>query len=162
MCFPKPILLGSENCLRSPRLPAEAQRSLLSFAVIPIALIGLLVHVFPVTVRAQDTVTGAFEGIVTDSQTGVRLRGAIVEIINQQTGITYSLRTDYRGQFFQARLLPGIYTIRVSLAGYQTRETAQLLRITYTGEVVPVPVALIRELAWRRRQPLPRRQRITT
>jgi hypothetical protein len=70
------------------------------------------------------------------------LKGAAVEIINQQTGVTFSLRTNYRGRFFQGLLLPGDYTVRVSMPGYQTKEAAQLLRITYTGEVVPVPVAL--------------------
>src|SRR5688572_13736668 len=92
--------------------------------------------------RAQDTVTGAFEGIVSDSQTGVALKGARVEIINQQTGLTFSLQTDYRGGFFQGLLLPGIYVVRVSMPGYQTKEVFQRLRITYTGEVVPIPVAL--------------------
>jgi hypothetical protein len=93
-------------------------------------------------VNAQDTVTGAFEGIVSDSQTGSALKGARVEIINQQTGLTFNLQTDYRGRFFQGLLLPGIYIVRVSTPGYQTKEVPQRLRITYTGEVVPVPVAL--------------------
>jgi hypothetical protein len=91
---------------------------------------------------AQDTVTGAFEGVVSDSQTGAALKGAEVEIINQETGLLFNLRTDYRGRFFQGLLLPGIYTVRVSMPGYQTRQVSQRLRITYTGEVVPVPVAL--------------------
>lgn len=86
--------------------------------------------------------TGAFEGIVTDSQTGLPLKGAVVVIISQQTGRTFNGRTNYRGRFFQGLLLPGEYTVRVSMPGYQTKEAAQLLRITYTGEVVPVPVAL--------------------
>ena len=92
--------------------------------------------------RAQDTVTGAFEGTISDSQTGTALKGAQVEIINQQTGVAINLRTDYRGRFFQGLLIPGVYRIRVSIAGYQTREVVQRLKITYTGEVVPVPVAL--------------------
>jgi len=91
---------------------------------------------------AQDTVTGAFEGTISDSQSGATLKGALVEIINQQTGVTISLRTDYRGRFFQGLLIPGIYRIRVSINGYQTKEVIQRLKITYTGEVVPVPVAL--------------------
>jgi hypothetical protein len=93
-------------------------------------------------IKAQDTVTGAFEGIVSDSQTGVALKGAQVEIINQETGLTFSLQTDYRGGFFQGLLLPGIYVVRVSMPGYQTKEVFQRLRITYTGAVVPIPVAL--------------------
>jgi hypothetical protein len=92
--------------------------------------------------RAQDTVTGAFEGTVSDSQTGALLKGADVEIINQQTGLTIKLHTDNRGRFYQGLLLPGVYKIRVALAGYQPRDVLQRLKITYTGEVVPVPVLL--------------------
>ena len=114
----------------------------LAFAILHVTLIGIALHCFGVVVKAQDTVTGAFEGIVTDSQSGVRIRGAVVEITNQRTGVTYNLRTDYRGRFFQGLLLPGTYTIRVSFTGYQIKETAQLLRISQTGEVVPVPVSL--------------------
>jgi hypothetical protein len=92
--------------------------------------------------NAQDTVTGAFEGIVSDSRTGTLIKGAAVTIVNDQTGISFNVRTDYRGRFFQGLLLPGIYTVTVSMPGYQTRAVRQRLRITYTGEVVPVPVAL--------------------
>ncbi|HEV7395022.1 MAG TPA: carboxypeptidase-like regulatory domain-containing protein [Pyrinomonadaceae bacterium] len=91
---------------------------------------------------AQDTVTGAFEGIVSDSQTGAPLKGATVEIVNQASGLGHQLNTDYRGRFYQGLLIPGIYVVRVSLTGYQTREVLQRLRITYAGEVVPIPVAL--------------------
>ena len=91
---------------------------------------------------AQDTVTGAFEGTVSDSQTGALLKGADVEIINQETGLTIRLHTDNRGRFYQGLLLPGVYRIRVALTGYQPREVLQRLKITYTGEVVPVPVLL--------------------
>jgi hypothetical protein len=87
-------------------------------------------------------VTGAFEGTISDSQTGAALKGALVEIINQQTGVVISLRADYRGRFYQGLLIPGIYRIRVSNPGYEPREVLQRLKITYTGEVVPVPVAL--------------------
>jgi hypothetical protein len=96
----------------------------------------------PLRAYAQDTVTGAFEGTVKDSQTGNPLKSADVEIINQQTGIVYKLRTDYRGTFFQGLLTPGNYLVRVSYPGYQTREVPERLGISHTGEVVPVPVAL--------------------
>lgn len=91
---------------------------------------------------AQDTVTGAFEGTVSNSQTGGPLKGAVVEITNQQTGLRVSLRTDFRGRFYHGLLLPGIYRIRVSTPDYEPREVLQELKITYPGEVVPVPVAL--------------------
>jgi hypothetical protein len=114
--------------------------------LLKVALAATIVFFFslalPPATRAQDTVTGAFEGTINDSQTGVALKGALVEIINQQTNVVISLRSDFRGRFFQGLLLPGIYRIRVSSPGYQTHEVLQRLKITYTGEVVPVPVAL--------------------
>ncbi len=102
----------------------------------------LILFVTSRTVCGQDTVTGAFEGVVSDSRTGVALKGALVEIINQQTGVANSLQADYRGRFYQGLLIPGVYRIRVSATGYEPREVLQRLKITYTGEVVPVPVAL--------------------
>lgn len=105
-------------------------------------LLTIITVTLPLAAKAQDTVTGAFEGIVTDSKTGTALNGAGVEIVNQQTGVVFNLRTDSRGRFFQGLLLPGVYTVRVAMRGYQTKEISQRLRITYTGEVVPVPVAL--------------------
>ena len=106
------------------------------------AVLVLSASTLATVTQAQDTVTGAFEGTISDSQTGGALKGALVEIINQQTGVAISLHTDYRGRFYQGLLIPGIYRIRVSTTGYQTREVVQRLKITYTGEVVPVPVAL--------------------
>ncbi len=118
-----------------------AGRSKPAHVLITALLIGILLS-HAAESRAQDTVTGAFEGIVSDSQTGASLKGASVEIINQQTGLVHSLTTDYRGRFYQGLLIPGVYKVRVSMPGYQTREVLQRLKITYTGEVVPVPVAL--------------------
>src|SRR2546421_1028919 len=92
--------------------------------------------------RAQDTVTGAFEGTVTNSDTGEPIVGATAVIINQQTNQTYPKTSDARGRFYQGLLAPGVYTIRVSAPGYVTKEVQQRLFITRTGEVVPVPVAL--------------------
>lgn len=91
---------------------------------------------------AQDTVTGAFEGIVTNSQTGASISRANVQIINQHTGLIIPQTSDSRGRFYQGLLPPGIYTIRVSAPGFQTKEVQQRLFITRTGEVVPVPVSL--------------------
>src|SRR5215813_8097634 len=95
-----------------------------------------------VSARAQDTVTGAFQGTVTDSATGLPTRGATVDIINEETGQKITLQSDSRGLFYQGLLRPGVYRIRVVMAGYQPHEHLQVLKITYTGEVVPVPVSL--------------------
>ncbi|MGI9106494.1 MAG: carboxypeptidase regulatory-like domain-containing protein [Pyrinomonadaceae bacterium] len=92
--------------------------------------------------RAQDTLTGAFEGTVTNTNTGAVVAGATALIINQQTGQVIGKTSDARGRFYQGLLAPGLYTIRVSAPGFQTREVVQRLFITRTGEVVPVPVSL--------------------
>ena len=93
-------------------------------------------------VAAQDTVTGAFEGIVSDNQTGRAVAGAAVEIINRQTGLVIKKNTDSLGRFYQGLLPPGVYVIRVSAPGFQTKEVLQRLFVSRTGEVVPVPVSL--------------------
>ncbi|MBA3322350.1 MAG: carboxypeptidase regulatory-like domain-containing protein, partial [Pyrinomonadaceae bacterium] len=95
----------------------------------------------PVSI-AQDTVTGAFEGTVTNTDTGEAIAGAAVQIINQATGQVFPKISDTRGRFYQGLLTPGIYTIRVTAAGFQTKEVIQRLFITKTGEVIPVPVSL--------------------
>ena len=92
--------------------------------------------------KAQNTVTGAFEGIVRDNRTGQVIGRANVEFINQATGLTIQKRADSQGRFFQGLLLPGTYTIRVSAPGYETKDTVMRLLGLRTGEVVPVPVAL--------------------
>lgn len=117
-------------------------KSTLCRLALPLFFGSLCFALSAVDSRGQDTVTGAFEGTVSNSQTGDVLKGALVEIINEQTGVAINLHSDYRGRFYQGLLIPGVYRVRVSTAGYQTREVLQRLKITYTGEVVPVPVAL--------------------
>ena len=134
----KSFYLSCPHALRRSRGATTRFRSSgFTFFLLLLVTVGL-----PLRAHAQDTVTGAFEGTISDSQTGAALKGALVEIINQQTGVAISLRADYRGRFYQGLLIPGIYRIRVSNPGYESREVVQRLKITYTGEVVPVPVAL--------------------
>ena len=111
---------------------------LLLLAMLVVAWLG---HTTPLAI-AQDTVTGAFEGTVTDSSTGAPVSQASVQIVNQQTLQVIPKTTDSRGRFYQGLLAPGLYTIRVSAPGFLTKEVQQRLFITRTGEVVPVPVSL--------------------
>jgi hypothetical protein len=50
----------------------------------------LLIHVAALTipVTAQNTLTGAFEGIVSNSQTGDVIEGTDVQIVNQSLALT--------------------------------------------------------------------------
>lgn len=91
---------------------------------------------------AQDTVTGAFEGTVTDSQTGAAIARASIEFINQQSRVSVAKLSDSQGRFYQGLLPPGTYTIRATAQGYVPGETVQRLLATRTGEVVPVPINL--------------------
>ncbi|HYG11263.1 MAG TPA: TonB-dependent receptor, partial [Pyrinomonadaceae bacterium] len=126
------------------RFSMRGGRAIMSVFITCLLLLGIVAPsgtVIP-TSYAQDTVTGAFEGTVTNSQTGAIIPGAAVQIINQQTGQAIPKTSDSRGRFYAGLLAPGIYIIRVSATGFQTREVRQRLFITRTGEVVPVPVAL--------------------
>lgn len=110
--------------------------------ILEIMIMLISLHIAERTVDAQDTLTGAFEGIITNNQTGEPITDATAQIINQQTNLVIEKRTDSSGRFYQGLLNPGIYTIRVSAPGFQTKEVVQRLFITRTGEVVPVPVQL--------------------
>ncbi len=106
-----------------------------------VALLFVLSFI-PSSAFSQDTVTGAFEGTVTNGLTGDPIEGATAEITNTETNVTFTKRSDARGRFYQGLLTPGVYRIRVSMNGYQPREVLQRLNISRTGEVVPVPVSL--------------------
>lgn len=101
----------------------------------------------PKTVLAQDYVTGAFEGQVNDSVTGAPVPGAIVQIVNKETGVPVAKQTDSQGHFRQGLLAPGDYIIRVSKPGYANFEKEQPLPALRPTGVVPVPVKLIPEKA---------------
>lgn len=110
-------------------------------AVALAAFVALVPVVRPAS-AAQDTVTGAFEGMVMDALTGRPIARARVEFVNQQTGVVVSKLSDSQGRFFQGLLAPGTYTIRAKAAGYEPGETVQRLIGMRTGEVVPVPITL--------------------
>ncbi|MBA2494179.1 MAG: carboxypeptidase regulatory-like domain-containing protein, partial [Acidobacteria bacterium] len=96
-------------------------------------------------VFAQSPVTGGFEGKVREKGTGTPLAGAVVEFINNANGFQTAKRSDQNGDFRQNTLQPGVYLIRVTLAGYKTKEKSQELYATRSNALVPVPVELEKE-----------------
>src|SRR5262249_49072224 len=96
----------------------------------------------PALAGLQDPVTGAFEGTVTNSQSGAPITGAVVQFINTVTEVPVAKRTDAQGRFYQGLLQPGVYRIRVSAQGFQTKTVEQRLLATRGNTVVPVPVVL--------------------
>jgi hypothetical protein len=113
-------------------------RALLLFACSVVVCLTLS----PTTAQAQDTVTGAFEGTVTDARTRAPIAGASVQFINQLSEVPIAKRTDSQGRFYQGLLPPGTYTIRASAPGYKSAETEQRLLATRPNQVVPVPFVL--------------------
>lgn len=95
-----------------------------------------------VAAAAQDTVTGAFQGDVSNTRTGEPIPGAAVSITSEQTGTVYQLVTDAQGRFWRGLLAPGFYRIVISIPGYKPRELRREIRVSVTGDVVPVPVSL--------------------
>jgi hypothetical protein len=93
-------------------------------------------------VIAQDPLTGAFEGYVSNNKTGDPIKDAEVEFMNQETQIVVSVRTDDYGHFYEGQLPPALYRIRIFVQGYQTIEINQLLGTKYRFRVRPNPVPL--------------------
>src|ERR1044072_7873035 len=103
--------------------PGSSARRLLSFAL---SFLACLVFQ-AVSVKAQDTVTGGFEGTVTNSQTGAPIAGASVQFINQLSEAPIPKRSGAGGRLHQGLLPPGTYTTRVSAPGFKPREVEQRL-----------------------------------
>ncbi|MGH9239356.1 MAG: TonB-dependent receptor [Vicinamibacterales bacterium] len=69
---------------------------------------------------AAQTYQGALRGAVRDAQ-GV-IPSAEVVLIHEETNATRSAMTNEVGEYAFASILPGIYTVRVSLPGFKTEE----------------------------------------
>jgi hypothetical protein len=65
------------------------------------------------------TDTGSIVGIVQD-RTGAVVVGAQVDIINTATNVTRSLVTNTDGSYQALQLIPGVYRVKASRAGYST------------------------------------------
>ncbi|HEY6119379.1 MAG TPA: carboxypeptidase regulatory-like domain-containing protein [Pyrinomonadaceae bacterium] len=98
------------------------------------------------SLRAQDYVTGSFEGEVRDSVSGAPLAGVTVRITNQETGVPVAKQTDSGGRFRQGLLPPGDYSISISKQGYVTQVLQRSLPALRPTVVLP-PVPLVKESA---------------
>jgi len=92
--------------------------------------------------KAQDTVTGAFQGDVFDFQTSRPIPGAIIKITSVERGEVFDLEADSQGRFFQGKLLPGFYNIAVSAPNFNPKLLLREIKVSETGDIIPVPVAL--------------------
>jgi hypothetical protein len=123
----------------------------LFFLVILLCIICLA----PMTsLRAQDYVTGSFEGEIKDSVTKAPIVGATVRITNQETGVPVAKQTDSAGRFRKDLLPPGDYVISISKQGYVTQTVQRPLPVLRPTQVLP-PVGLVPEKLTETPTPLP-------
>lgn len=94
------------------------------------------------TVKAQDTLTGAFEGRVYNKDTNAPIPDAIVRFTNQTTNVPNAKRSDSEGRFYQGLLNPGVYIIEVNVQGYKPYRGVQALVATRQNTVQPAPIPL--------------------
>src|SRR5262245_53789164 len=95
-----------------PRGGESAMRCLLRVATI--LCIGL---VTPLWAQLGNSV---LTGIVEDP-TAARIPGVEVTAVNTQTGVETIVLTNESGAYNMPNLLPGVYTLRASLAGFQAQ-----------------------------------------
>jgi hypothetical protein len=86
-----------------------------------LAALAVLVWALPAVPAAAQGVTGTVSGTVSDASSQA-IAGASVSLINEGTSETRRTNTDQRGGFTFPAVLPGSYTVRVELTGFQTHE----------------------------------------
>jgi hypothetical protein len=82
-------------------------------------LVAALVLEWAIGLHAQ-TYQGGLRGLVKDAQ-GV-IPGVEVTLVNEKTNAARSAVTNEVGEYAFTSVLPGVYTVRVSLAGFRTEE----------------------------------------
>jgi hypothetical protein len=111
------------------------------FGLLAFGLLACVIAAVPT--KAQNNLTGAFEGKVFDSTNpSTPIVGATVQFKYQVNGVQRARHTDESGRFYEGNLAPGDYTITVTANGYKTKELVRTIFATKTNEVRPVPVPL--------------------
>jgi hypothetical protein len=88
-----------------------------------VALAGWLVLLLPQAASCQGETTSAIVGQVRDV-TADAVPGAAVTVIDRETGMKRSARTDSSGRFNFPQLKPGTYSVRVEAEGFEPQYAA--------------------------------------
>ena len=97
--------------------PKRRLRLVLHLTFFTMAAISLV----PTDSWAQGETTSAILGQVTDS-TNAAVPGAAVTVIDRDTGLKRSAKTDDAGRFNFPQLKPGSYTVRVEAQGFEPKQ----------------------------------------
>ena len=92
-------------------------RFALSLTLFAIAAFSLV----PTTAWAQGETTSAILGQVTDSSSAV-VPAATVTVVNRETGLKRTAKTDDAGRFNFPQLKPGTYTVKVEAQGFEPQQ----------------------------------------
>src|SRR5678816_4276 len=91
---------------------------------------------------------GQITGVVTDTS-GAVLPGASVTVTNTQTNAARTVQTNSTGSYVFPTLLPGIYSVKVELQGFQTKiinavelQVQQTARLDFPLDLGNVEVAV--------------------
>src|SRR5260370_703313 len=91
---------------------------------------------------------GQITGVVTDSS-GAVVAGANITVTNPQTNFTRQVQTNSTGNYVFPTLLPGLYSLRVEIQGFQNEvrnqielQVAQVARIDFQLKVGAVTESL--------------------
>jgi len=85
-----------------------------------------VVCLIPVNALAQGETTSAIIGQVRDATNAV-VSGATVTVINSETGLKRSAKTDDAGRFNFPQLKPGVYSVRVEAQDFEPRQNDNVL-----------------------------------
>ena len=84
------------------------------------------ISVVPKDSWAQGETTSAIVGQVTDSSNAV-VPAATVTVVNRDTGLKRSARTDDAGRFNFPQLKPGTYTVRIEAQGFEPQQAENVV-----------------------------------
>src|SRR5208283_1471846 len=104
--------------------PSSKRRLRLALHLTLLAITSVLL--VPADLWAQGETTSAILGQVTDSSNAV-VSAATVTVINRETGLKRSAKTDDGGRFNFPQLKPGSYTVRVEAQGFEPQQAENVV-----------------------------------
>jgi hypothetical protein len=87
--------------------------------------ISFFLFLFCVPKAHAQLYTGSVTGVVTDPQ-GLAVLAAKVTLTDQERGFPYTAQTDSDGRYFLRSVPPGIYTLNVQAANFQSQRKADI------------------------------------